>query len=61
MSPYDRRSGSDNESKPWPGYIVGGDSKATAWNDKQEDYTTNEIAINWQAALAYALAAFVEK
>jgi len=61
MKPHDRRSGSDNEVEPWPGYIVGGGSKATAWNDKQEDYTTNEIAINWQGALVYALAAFVEK
>jgi endoglucanase len=61
MNPHDRRSGSDNEKEPWPGYIVGGGSKATAWNDKQEDYTTNEIAINWQAGLVYALAAFVQK
>lgn len=61
MNPHDRRSGSDNETEPWPGYIVGGGHNATGWNDKQEDYTTNEIAINWQAALVYALAAFVEK
>ena len=61
MKPHDRRSGSDKEVEPWPGYIVGGGSKATAWNDKEEDYTTNEIAINWQGALVYALAAFVEK
>lgn len=61
MNPHDRRSGSDKEVQPWPGYIVGGGSKATAWNDKQEDYTTNEIAINWQAALVYALAGFVGK
>ena len=61
MNPHDRRSGSDNEVNPWPGYIVGGGSKATAWNDKQEDYTTNEIAINWQGALVYALAGFVGK
>jgi len=61
MNPHDRRSGSDNEVEPWPGYIVGGGSKATAWKDKQEDYTTNEIAINWQGALVYALAAFVVK
>jgi endoglucanase len=61
MNPHDRRSGSDNETEPWPGYIVGGGHNATGWNDKQEDYTTNEIAINWQAALVYALAGFIEK
>lgn len=61
MNPHDRRSGSDNEKEPWPGYIVGGGHKPTDWKDKEEDYTTNEIAINWQGALVYALAAFVEK
>ena len=44
-----------------PGYIVGGGNpRATSWNDDQEDYRTNEIAINWQAALVYALAIFVD-
>lgn len=61
MNPHDRRSGSDNETEPWPGYIVGGGHSATGWHDKQEDYATNEIAINWQAALVYALAGFVGK
>ena len=61
MNPHDRRSGSDNEVNPWPGYIVGGGHSATGWNDKQEDYSTNEIAINWQGALVYALAGFVGK
>ena len=61
MNPHDRRSGSDNEVEPWPGYLVGGGHSATGWYDKQEDYRTNEIAINWQAALVYALAGFVEK
>jgi len=61
MNPHDRRSGSDNEKEPWPGYIVGGGQSATGWKDDQEDYTTNEIAINWQAALVYALAGYVNK
>lgn len=61
MKPHDRRSGSDNELEPWPGYIVGGGHSATDWNDKEEDYRTNEIAINWQGALVYALASFVVK
>jgi len=61
MNPHDRRSGSDNNIEPWPGYLVGGGRTATNWNDKQEDYTTNEIAINWQGALVYALAGFIGK
>lgn len=61
MNPHDRRSGSDNEVQPWPGYLVGGGHSATGWHDKQEDYATNEIAINWQGALVYALAGFVGK
>ena len=28
--------------------------------DKQDSYQTNEIAINWNGALVYALAGFVE-
>lgn len=59
MNPHDRRSGSDSEKEPWPGYLVGGGHTASGWNDLQEDYRTNEIAINWQGALVYALAGFV--
>ena len=29
------------------------------WHDEQGDYRTNEIAINWNAGLVYALAAFL--
>lgn len=61
MHPHDRRSGSDNIADPWPGYLVGGGHSATGWHDEQEDYSTNEIAINWQAALIYALAGFIGK
>jgi len=59
MNPHDRRSGADNIKDPWPGYIVGGGESATGWKDEQGSYSTNEIAINWQAALVYALAGFV--
>jgi endoglucanase len=59
MFPHDRRSGADNIKAPWPGYLVGGGHSATDWVDKQESYSHNEIAINWQAALVYALAGFV--
>lgn len=53
--PHDRRGGA------WPGYLVGGPwPTARDWFDVAEDFRTNEIAINWNAALIYALAAFVE-
>jgi MYXO-CTERM domain-containing protein len=29
------------------------------WSDDQANYETNEVAINWNAALVYALASFV--
>jgi endoglucanase len=57
--PHDRRSGADREPEPWPGYLVGGGHTATGWIDREEDYRTNEIAINWQGALVYALAGFL--
>ncbi|MDA3930438.1 MAG: glycoside hydrolase family 9 protein [Prolixibacteraceae bacterium] len=60
MNPHDRRSGADNVEAPWPGYLVGGGQNATNWVDEEASYSTNEIAINWQAALVYALAGFVE-
>lgn len=59
--PHDRRSGADDNEAPWPGYLIGGAwPKPTDWIDDQEDYRSNEIAINWNASLIYALAAFVE-
>lgn len=59
QNPHDRRSGADNTEAPWPGYLVGGGHSATDWVDEQKSYSHNEIAINWQAALVYALAGFV--
>jgi endoglucanase len=57
MHPHDRRSEGDAVADPWPGYLVGGaHPRATNWQDTMEDYRTNEIAINWNAALIYALA-----
>jgi len=59
MHPHDRRSGADGIKDPWPGYVVGGGHPgAKAWQDIQDDFRTNEIAINWQAGLVYALAGF---
>ncbi len=59
MNPHDRRSGSDGIAAPYPGYLVGGASRAGNWQDVEESYETNEIAINWQGALVYALAGFL--
>ncbi len=62
LHPHDRRSGGDRVADPWPGYLVGGPQpRATDWKDIQDDYRTNEIAINWNAALIYALASLLEQ
>jgi hypothetical protein len=46
---------------PWPGYLVGGLwPGASDWHDVEEDYKTNEIAINWNGPLSKSLAALVE-
>jgi endoglucanase len=59
--PHDRRNGINGFADPWPGYLVGGGwPKAIDWRDDQENFRTNEIAINWNGALIYALAGFVE-
>ncbi|MBN2036842.1 MAG: glycoside hydrolase family 9 protein [Chitinispirillaceae bacterium] len=60
MHPHDRRSFADSIVDPWPGYLVGGGwPGATNWVDLDTSYRTNEIAINWQGALIYALAGFI--
>ncbi len=59
-NPHHRPSGGDSVAEPWPGYLVGGGwPKATDWKDNQDSYETNEIAINWNGALIYALAGFI--
>ena len=59
MNPHDRRSGADGITEPWPGYLVGGGQTVRNWQDVEGSYQTNEIAINWQGALVYALAGFI--
>ena len=56
MYPHDRRSAADDVYGPWPGYVVGGGHTATDWIDNQDSYSHNEVAINWQAGLVFALA-----
>jgi endoglucanase len=75
VNPHHRPSNADGNLVPWPGLLVGGphkdgkDPKATRnpdlpagkfWFDEAADYYVNEIAINWNAALIYALAGFVQ-
>jgi endoglucanase len=56
--PHDRRDTGEYLDHPWPGYLVGGPHpQATDWHDDQSNFRVNEIAINWNAALVYALAA----
>lgn len=58
LHPHDRRDTGEYLNHPWPGYLVGGaNTKATDWHDDQADFRVNEIAINWNSALVYALAA----
>jgi len=54
--PHDRRG-----APAWPGYLVGGGwPDGRSWKDEMARYDLNEIAINWNAALIYATAAFAE-
>jgi endoglucanase len=60
--PHDRRSMGRAHLPVWPGYLVGGGwPKATDWVDDEENYRVNEIAINWNAPLVYALAGFLNE
>ena len=50
------------DAPAWPGYLVGGGwPKAADWVDVEENYRVNEIAINWNAPLVYALAGFLSE
>jgi endoglucanase len=61
LKPHHRPSGGDTVAAPWPGYLVGGPNPGPFdWHDVQDDYRTNEVAINWNGALIYALAGFVK-
>jgi len=59
LHPHHRPSGADGIEQPWPGLLVGGGQKATDWVDVQSNYRVNEIAVNWNSALIYALAGFL--
>jgi endoglucanase len=63
MHPHHRPSEGDGIEQPWPGLLVGGPNAegkkpfARQWKDEMGSYTTNENAINWNAALVFVLAA----
>ena len=61
--PHHRPSQADSTLLPWPGLLVGGPSEgdpvALAWNDEARDFRSNEVAINWNAAMIYAAAALL--
>ena len=70
--PHHRPSGADNNAEPWPGMLSGGPNAgrqdavlralpqglppAKVYADEQASYASNEICINWQAALVFLLA-----
>ncbi len=71
--PHHRPSEADGTVSAWPGLLVGGGNLSreereredapppgTSWVDSVQSFQTNEVAINWNAALIYAVAGFVE-
>jgi hypothetical protein len=71
LHPHHRLSVADGIDNPWPGLLAGGGNNtsaqaagnkngATNWLDDVEAYELNEVAINWNAPLTYALASFLD-
>ena len=58
LNPHHRASAADDVDLPYPGLLVGGGTTATAWRDVEADPRNNEVAINWNSALVFALAGF---
>jgi endoglucanase len=59
LHPHHRPSEGDKMTNPWPGHLVGGANPTELdWSDTMASYSTNEFAINWDAALVYALSVF---
>jgi len=69
--PHHRPSEADGQVNPWPGLLIGGPHTrlfadpesavaqypAMTWTDDYPNYLHNEVAINWNTALSYALVA----
>lgn len=73
--PHHRPSAADRNAEPWPGMLSGGPNQfpqdaamrklpklppMKMYLDEQESYASNEIAINWNAPLAW-VAAFLDE
>ena len=63
MNPHHRPSRALGLKEPFPGWLVGGPNSdngkkppAKQWEDRWENYRVNEVAINWNAPLVFALA-----
>src|SRR6185312_5174126 len=63
LHPHHRPSIADGVVPPWPGLLVGGaqqnGTQWVDWTDNDGDWLTNESAINYNAGLVYAFAAFL--
>jgi endoglucanase len=72
MNIHHRPSGADDITEPYPGFLAGGPNTivlndcpdfkrstfpATSYNDAMCSYSTNEVAINWNAPLFFLLGA----
>ena len=70
MFPHHRQSAADDNEDPVPGFVIGGpqpgqqdsceypsDLPATTFLDHWCSYSTNEVAINWNAPLVYLIGA----
>jgi endoglucanase len=58
--PHHRPSSADGITPPWPGLLVGGPGEGPVrgwegWLDSEASAETNEVAINWNASLVFAL------
>lgn len=57
-NPHHRPSSTDSVGAPWPGLLIGGPNPSPlTWTDAYAVYDQNEIAVNWNTALIYALVA----
>lgn len=71
LNPHHRPSGADGNAAPWPGLLSGGPNArggdpvldalpvsppARRYRDLQASFASNEVAINWNAALVFLLA-----
>lgn len=75
-NPHHRPSGGDKNKEPWPGLLSGGPNArrqdpvlqklgaglppARYYADDQGSFGSNEVAINWQAALVFTLAGLLD-